>query len=286
MPLPNFLVVGAAKCGTTSLHRYLSAHPQVAMSTTKELRFFVNEGLWRRGLRWYAEQFEHADAIGETSPQYSWLPWHPHVAGRIRASLPDVRIIYIVRDPIDRIISQYCHSVDQCRETRSFSQVVASCARRPNMYVDVGLYGAQVEEFFRLFPSEKILVLTAEELSADVDAVLGKIYAFLGVANVPSSNASVQLNVRSEKRRPPLPLVSALHALPSRVREELWRPQILPQRFARTIRAGIRAVGTKIDASPEPREVERLSEFFVDDIRHLRSLTGLSLDCWARFRGL
>lgn len=94
--LPNFLVIGAMKAGTTSMHRYLDAHPDVFMATQKELNFFIEELNWSKGLGWYEERFAEAGdatARGEASPGYAGYPVRRGVPERIAATLPDARFV-------------------------------------------------------------------------------------------------------------------------------------------------------------------------------------------------
>src|SRR3954454_1582153 len=102
--LPNLIVIGAAKAGTTSLHHYLDLHPQIAMSRWKELDFFSKE-FDRDGLRWYESQFADAPVRGESSPSYTRHPENPGAAARMASVVPDAKLIYIVRDPVDRYVS-------------------------------------------------------------------------------------------------------------------------------------------------------------------------------------
>src|SRR5881398_2677233 len=104
--LPNLLVIGASKCGTTSLHHYLGLHPEIGMSRVKELHYFVEEPT-ESSLRWYASQFPDAPVRGESSPSYTQRHRSPLVAARIARVLPDVKLVYIVRDPVERLLSSY-----------------------------------------------------------------------------------------------------------------------------------------------------------------------------------
>src|SRR5690606_11798413 len=105
--LPNLVVIGAMKCGTSALHALLDHHPEIAMSRPKELNFFLGDdggashdwmlGNWRRGLRWYAGHFPVTARVrGESSPGYT-SPAHPEAAGRMAAVIPDARLVYLVR---------------------------------------------------------------------------------------------------------------------------------------------------------------------------------------------
>ena len=111
--LPNLIVIGGLKCGTTSLHHYLNLHPEITMSRPKDLNFFVRELNWELGPEWYASHFDRASPVrGETSPHYTNLPRFEGVAERMRELLgAETRIIYVVRDPIERMLSHYLHNV-------------------------------------------------------------------------------------------------------------------------------------------------------------------------------
>ena len=107
--LPNLIVIGAQKCGTSSLHNYLAAHPQIAMSRVKEINFFNEETRWAYGTEWYARHFEPGEVRGESSPAYAFLPESEGTAERMHEVVPNARLIYIVRDPVERIRSNYLH---------------------------------------------------------------------------------------------------------------------------------------------------------------------------------
>ena len=110
--LPNLVVIGGLKCGTTSLHHYLNLHPQIAMSRPKELNFFVDELNWELGPDWYASHFSADAAVrGESSPHYTNRPRFEGVAGRMHGLLGEARVAYVVRYPIDRLLSHYLHNV-------------------------------------------------------------------------------------------------------------------------------------------------------------------------------
>ena len=106
--LPNLIVIGGAKCGTTSLHHYLGLHPDIYMSHPKELEFFIEDSGWRRGVPWYETKFpSDKEAIrGEATPIYTRYPVYPGVPARMHSVIPDAKLIYIVRDPMERMMSQ------------------------------------------------------------------------------------------------------------------------------------------------------------------------------------
>jgi len=179
--LPNFLVIGAMKSGTTSLFHYLQAHPQVFMSPLKEVDFFAASGNWGRGLDWYRRQFDGAGrdvvAIGEASTSYSKYPEYEGVPERIAETLPGVRLIYVVRDPIERIRSHYQHRSLVGAEREPLEVAVLGDPR----YVDCSRYAFQIERYMKVFPRESLLVVSSEDLRFRRAQTIRRIYGFLGV---------------------------------------------------------------------------------------------------------
>lgn len=178
--LPNLIVIGGLKCGTTSLHHYLNLHPEIAMSRPKELNFFVAELNWELGTDWYRGHFRAgARARGETSPHYTNRPRFERVAERMRATLgADARVIYMVRHPIDRLLSHYLHNVNGGYETRPLERAVAD---PQSAYVQRGLYAFQLEPYLREFGAERVLVVSREELGRERDQTVRRVFEFAGV---------------------------------------------------------------------------------------------------------
>jgi sulfotransferase family protein len=178
--LPNFLVIGAAKSGTTSLYRYLRDHPQVVMAQSKELKFFTSRTRWGLGPGWYARQFEAAAdavAIGEASPSYTRYPLHRGVPERVARVIPDARLVYLVRHPIERMRSHYLHRVLQGKEQAPLDDAVLA---NPS-YLDTSRYAMQLEQYLEWFTREQLLIVTAEALRSDRVDTLRRVCEFLGV---------------------------------------------------------------------------------------------------------
>ena len=107
---PNLIIIGAQKCGSSSLHRYLDHHSDISMSKTKELVFFVESLNWKNGIKWYESQFEGTGKIqSESSPSYTMYPTFAGTPKLMHSLIPDAKLICIVRDPINRIVSHYLH---------------------------------------------------------------------------------------------------------------------------------------------------------------------------------
>jgi hypothetical protein len=178
--LPNLIVIGAARCGTTSLHRYLNLHPEIEMSPSKEPQFF-NDWNWDRGLGWYEDQFPaSAKVVGESSPTYTVYPAHPNVPERMASVVPDAKLIYLVRDPIERLVSGYRFRrwVLQ-REDRSLEDALADF--ETSRHVAASCYAMQLEQLFPYYPLERILVLEQRALAERRIETLRRAFRFLEV---------------------------------------------------------------------------------------------------------
>jgi hypothetical protein len=186
--LPNLVIIGAMKCGTSALHRYLDLHPEVAMSEPKELNFFYgldgasgdawHPGNWQRGLEWYASHWPAAVPVrGESSPGYT-SPSHAGVAGRMAAVIPSTKLIYLVRDPVDRALSQYRHHVADGTEGRSPEEALLDPA---SQYVLRGRYFDRVRPFLEVFPRSRIAIISREELLMQRRTSLRTLFSFLEV---------------------------------------------------------------------------------------------------------
>jgi hypothetical protein len=178
--LPNLIVIGGLKCGTTSLHHYLNLHPGIAMSRPKELNFFVAELNWELGADWYRSHFPAGVSVrGETSPHYTNRPRFEGVAARMRETLgPDVRLVYMVRHPIDRLLSHYLHNVGGGYEERELAEAVAN---PQSAYVQRGMYAFQLEPYLDAFEADRVLVVSREELARERDATVRRVFAHGGV---------------------------------------------------------------------------------------------------------
>ncbi|MDR9418365.1 sulfotransferase domain-containing protein [Gracilimonas sp.] len=175
---PDFIIIGAMKCGTTSLYHYLSHHPDIFMPKEKELDYFVEEINFSKGEEWYASQFTQQYKLnGEASPNYTKAHLFKGVPQKIHQLLPDVKLIYLFRDPVERVYSHYIHNYSIGRETRPLTKALTADSN----YLKTSKYFFQVQEYLKYFDRSQLLIINAEELRTNKEKVLQKVCAFLGV---------------------------------------------------------------------------------------------------------
>jgi hypothetical protein len=177
--LPNLVVLGAQKCGTSGLHYHLGLHPEVSMSKPKELNFFIAERSWPKGTDWYRRHFDQAARVrGESSPNYTAYPHHLGVPERMSSVVPDARLVYAVRDPLERIAAHWVHNYAKRREKGNLRATLT----HPNTtYVVRSQYFMQIHQFLRHFPREQLLVIDQAEMRSDRLGTLRRIFEFVGV---------------------------------------------------------------------------------------------------------
>ncbi len=213
--LPDFIGVGAMKCGTTSLHHYLSLHPEIAVSRTKELNFFIGDDApavpdghanWSRGEAWYRSRFPAGAKIcGELSPEYCGGAWRVVVAERMRLMVPRARLVLLVREPLARLRSHYLMALGNLDiEPVPFAEFVASPAY--DAYLSHSRYGSQLACLLDRFPREQVLVIESEALDLDRGPTLARIFGHLGVDPAFRSPGFRRRLYVGRSRRLPTPL--------------------------------------------------------------------------------
>lgn len=194
---PNFLVTGAAKSGTTWLHLCLSEHPDVFLPNAKELHYFSYDSRYEKGVAWYEDFFpKNSDqsAIGEVSPSYLCSSEAPE---RIYQYNPQMKLVCILRNPIERAYSHYC--MDLVTGTANPDMAIGLGAQSP--YVSWGLYHEQLARYLEFFPREQLKVVLFDDLKANPKAFLTDIYEFLGID--ASFSASIMNQPKNTKKSLP-----------------------------------------------------------------------------------
>lgn len=275
--LPNLVVIGGAKTGSTSLHHYLGLHPQIFMSREKEVRFFSDH--FQKGEAWYRRHFLGACQVpvrGESSPEYTNYPLVPGVPERMHALIPDAKLIYIVRDPLRRMLSHFIF-VTPVADFKEFSRALNPIDT--NAFVAGSRQCWQLEQFLPYYPLDRILILSSEELLKDRFGSLAKVFRFLGVDDrFQHPDFLVELNVSSAGRREHTRLSEAMARLAD-FRPGRW----IPVRFG----LPLRTAALRMFAAPASRELldaaleSKLQSIFAADAQRLRRLTGLKFEDWS-----
>ncbi len=276
MVLPTFLVIGAMKAGTTSLHSYLAAHPDVFVAAPKELNYFVAGKNWERGRSWYEERFapgEAATARGEASPDYTKADVFPGVPARVAALVPDARLVYLVRHPIERMRSMYLHEVAAGRETLP----IGDALRADPHYLNTSRYAWQLDHYLEHFAADQILVVTSDDLRHRRHDTLARVAGFLGVdASVPAGDAVSDERGRTTDKHLASPVVARLRRSPPIAAVARVAPAPV-RRFARGVgRRPLPAQDATIDAALEAELVELLAP----DVARLRRFLSAGFDGW------
>lgn len=203
MPKPDFLIIGAMKCATSSVATYLEAHPNIDMVSEREPRYFSNDANYAKGADWYSAFFADfsGDRLrGEGSNDYAAGGRFPDCAPRIAQDLPDVKLIYMVRHPVKRIISAWTQyradSADFVPATLD-EAIVA----RADYLIDQSLYWDNLQRYRTHFDDSQIFVGFMEDLSRDPLAFWEALCRFLGLAPAPQADL-IHANPAQKKRLP------------------------------------------------------------------------------------
>jgi hypothetical protein len=195
----DFIIIGVQRGGTTSLYEYLIKHPDVIASSSKEIHFFDNH--YEKGTKWYLEQFSFKkDKIsGEATPYYIF---HPLAPKRIHDLVPNVKLIVLLRNPVERAFSHYKLSVRTGNETLSFDDAIKaentrlknskkeimegkySSSHQQQSYLSRGIYIKQIKRYYELFPKDNILVLKSEDFFEFPNQTYMQVIKFLGLKNI------------------------------------------------------------------------------------------------------
>jgi hypothetical protein len=283
--LPNFFVIGAGQSGTTSLHRYLYLHPEVHVPVLKEPNFFcrAEDGPWPFGRIGERSAYEslydtHAPLRGDCSPSYSQHPLRAGVPERIAELVPDARHLYLVRDPIERIVAHYVHDVSSVGESRSLGEALGDLDDAANPYVLGSSYATQLQRYRDCFPDDRILVVDSDDLRARREETLRRVFEFLGAnPGFSSPGFREELNVGSAKRAHS-PRYAGMRD--SRL-GDAWRR--LPSALRRPLTAAARRAAAPAVERPQPGPEVRqeLALRLAPEAQRLREITGGRFAGWS-----
>lgn len=267
--LPDFIIIGAMKAGTTTLYEYLSRHPDVGMSREKETDYFVAGRGWDRGLPWYQAQFSPGRRIyGEASPNYTKFQAFPDVPDRVAAIIPAAKLIFIARDPVARAESQYRHAVLSGEVMPSLDKLAGS--HQLQHLIDVSSYAAQIDQWLARFPPENFLFLRFEQLIADPAPVLSALARFLGIEDEWPAPGTIAANSSESLARLP-PWLFTLR----KMRVAAWLKQLISAEMRGRLKGMV--LGRKARVVPElPSEVLDLVRAAVQsDMERFAAISGL-----------
>lgn len=278
--LPQFIVIGAGKSGTTSLWAYLDEHPQIFMPELHELNFF-SEPDWRERLDWYASQFAGASepVRGEKSVHYTMYPYKPNVAERIHEVIPDAKLIYLVRDPIPRIVSHYVQACVQGMEPRPLNDALTPVDDPANWYVCTSRYGSQLRKYLSIFPADQILIVDHADLHNQRETTLRRIFGFLGVEEAFQPPQIDRMMITRERQMRPTKVGWRLRtSTPASLIRRLPAPLGTP-----LAEAARRVFYRRVEQRPtlDPALRRRLAELLRPEVRDLRDISGLELATWS-----
>ena len=289
--LPNFVVAGAAKCGTTSLFHYLKQHPDVFLPAQKELHYFAYDHLSRnsggpggaRSLDFacatreaYEAHYRAAGsqvAIGEVSPSYFYFD---EVSERIEAELCAPKIVIILRDPIEKAYSQYMHLVRDNRETLPFFEALMAEQDRiadgwPALwrYAESSVYARRITKYLDVFGQDRVKILVFEELSENPALVLDALFGFLGLAPQDAIDTARVYN-RSGQPRSRMLADFVTKRNPFTTAARRWLPEDLRDR----VKNAMLNLNTGRKQAIDDRSRAYLQAFFADDVAALERILG------------
>jgi len=258
--LPNYLVIGAPRSGTSWLARNLRTHPQVYLSPEKEIHFFDRH--YTKSIAWYEKLFKDLQeiAVGEATPEYLY---GEKVPGLIHQVLPDVKLIASLRDPTERAYSHYCYRHRDNKKAISFEQQL----NKNQLLIEKSLYAENLQRYYDLFPKSNILILRYEDIKTSPDVYMSSIFGFLGVDDsfVPPFLAKVVNSSASRSRS------RIIHKISNKLSK---------LRFDRASNIIDKISHRDIPPISKKTRKELIEKYFLNDINKLEKLIDQDLSQW------
>lgn len=269
----DFIVIGAMKCATSTLHEQLALQPGIFMSQPKEPNFFSDDVQFARGLDWYASLFAAAgpdDLCGESSTHYTKLPDHPHTVARLARHAPGCRFIYVMRHPVERLVSHSIHEWSEGRLALPIDEAVEACPA----LVEYGCYARQLRPYLETFGAAAVLPVFFERLRGHGQEQLERVCRFVGYGAAPRwRDDAGPANVSARRERP-----SRLRDGLRRVPAARWTVRaILPRAWRERIRDRLWRMAERPVLAPAT--LRRLEARFDEDLAELGRWLGIELSC-------
>lgn len=300
----DFICIGAAKSGTTTLHELLKNHPEIALPKAKEVPYFNDRVAKSHGFEWYLKQnFSKEDLkskkCGTFTPQYMYyreIPPH-ETAQLIHKQLPSLKIIAILRNPLDRSFSHFKTSIRRQGEKRTFYQAAADLLRNKKLpelrnspwspdtlFLFGSEYGKLLKPYYELYPKKNILILFMDELENGPEKALGKICKFIGVdSKYTPPNLGKQFNRGGVKPKVALLTPQYIYKIPG-IRK-IWRT-LIPYKARKYVEVKINSWNAKPDKTKFDRSSDiyrELISYFKEEVKQVEELSGIKTP-WSEFK--
>ncbi|MEM1066055.1 MAG: sulfotransferase domain-containing protein [Pseudomonadota bacterium] len=265
MRLPDFLIIGAMKSGTTTLYAQLAAQNGVFMPALKEPNFFSDNAVYSQGLGWYTGLFQDAPegaCLGEASTHYTKLPTYPETVARLANVLPSPKLVYVLRDPVRRAVSQYLHEWSK----REVSGDISSAFNENPRLVEYSCYGKQIAPYVEAFGASAVHLTSLERLRASPAEELAAIGAHIRAPEPLEWQSDIAAQNQSGERWRRLPFQRTLVDNPV---AEFARRKLIPK----SIRTRVREA-RRVEATPElPEPIRtRIERVFIEDRARLAAM--------------
>ncbi|MFM7382126.1 MAG: sulfotransferase family protein [Microcystaceae cyanobacterium] len=270
---PDFFIIGGMKCATSTLHEQLARQPGFFMTEPKEPNFFSNDEIFAQGRDWYLSLFQEAkdaDLCGESSTHYTKFPTYPHTLERLLQAYPNAKFIYVMRHPIDRLVSQYIHEWSQL--VIQNQDINAAIYNFPEL-IDYSHYSYQLTAYFERVPRERILPVFFERMLKYPQPELERVCQFLGYEGSPQWQTDLDAQNVSNQRLRKSAWRDALVEMPGL---KQIRQALIPKSF----RTWVRSLWTMKDKPQLSAEsLVYLQEKFDPDLAILGQWLGIELTC-------
>lgn len=269
---PDFIIIGAMKSGTTSLYSYLNAHENIQMSKEKEPGYFAHN--YDKPSSWYRSLFSDDPSClkGEASTHYTKYPIHEGVPARICKDIPGVKLIYLVRDPVERILSQYIHKRSHDAERRPISECLE--IEPANSYIACSRYATQLKQYIEYFDRSQILVVESERLREARQETMREVFDFL---NLPTVDSDIFRNEANQSKG-----ASERNWLARRI-SEIKQLHRVYAAVPESIRTRLQPLYRSSLEKPNLPDVLRrnLSVYLRPEVEWLRKYTGKAFKSWS-----
>ncbi len=269
---PDFIIIGAMKCATSTLHDQLSRQQGFHMSEPKEPNFFSDDDNYALGLKWYRALFAEAtpdQLTGESSTHYTKLPTYPQTIERLQKECPEAKFIYLMRHPVERLVSHYIHDWTE----QKISSDINSAVDEFSELSDYSRYAYQLRPFFECFGVESVKPLFLRAMNNHPQAVLESVCQFLGHNDKVSWVADAGPQNVSSERLQRTPFVNFML-------ENQWVSKVRQTLVPQALRDVVKSRYQMRDRPQLSAEVEaRLIARFDEDLAELGSWIGVKLDC-------